>query len=52
MCVEAIVILAKQETILHHGCCINRLFLHEAATRFSTRLPIHLVPNFSDSPHG
>jgi len=31
---------------MHHGCCINRLFLHEAATRCSTRLSTHFVPNF------
>jgi len=27
-------------------------FLHEAATRFSTRLLTHLVSNFTDSLHG
>jgi len=28
------------------------LFLHEAATRFSTRLSTHLMSNFTDSLHG
>jgi len=50
-CVFAIVILAKQSTIVYQGCCINRLFLHEAATRFSTHLSTHLMSNFTDSLH-
>jgi len=27
-------------------------FLHDAATRFSTRLSTHLMSNFTDSQHG
>jgi len=37
---------------VHQGCCINTLFLNEAATRLSTLLSTYLVPRFSDSLHG
>jgi len=46
------VTLAKQSTIVYLGCCINRLFLHEAATRFSAHLSTHLMSSFTDSLHG